>query len=106
MGATHPNTMMQSENTGKTMGMDPARIYDACVRRFSLLHGLTPEETRKLFDEETDFGDFIRSGRGAYYTHSSGWKFINPINEYITKVTGKIYPYYIPQELWDLYYGD
>lgn len=88
------------------MSIDPARIYDACVRRFSLLHGISREETERLFNEETEFGQFLLSGQGEYYAHNSGCKFINPINEYITRRTGKIYPYYIPQDLWNLYYGE
>ena len=85
------------------MSMDPKEVYDSCVRRFAMIHGLTREETEHLFMEETGLGEFLLSERGEYFVHNSGWKLINPMNEYITSKTGRIYPYYIPKEVWDRY---
>ena len=85
------------------MCVDPKEIYDGCVDAFAEVHGISREETERLFMEETDFGKFLLSGRGGYYAYNTGWKFYNPMNDYITRKTGKIYPYYIPKEVWDLY---
>ena len=85
------------------MSVDPQRIYDYCVKKFALVHGISKEETERLFMEETDFGKFLLSGRGGYFAYNSGYLFMNPMNDYITSKTGRIYPYYIPKEVWDRY---
>ena len=85
------------------MCVDPKRIYDYCVKKFAIVHGLSREETERLFMEETDFGKFLLSGRGGYFAYNSGYLFMNPMNDYITSKTGRIYPYYIPKEVWDRY---
>ena len=85
------------------MSVDPKRIYDCCVRSFAEVHGISREETERLFMEETDFGKFLLSGRGGYFAYKSGYLFMNPMNDYITSKTGRIYPYYIPKEVWDRY---
>ena len=85
------------------MNVDPKKIYDFCVESFAEVHGLSREETERLFMEETDFGKFLLSGRGGYYAYNTGYLFMNPMNDYITSKTVRIYPYYIPKEVWDRY---
>ena len=85
------------------MCVHPMWIYDCCVKEFAEVHGLSREETERLFMEETDFGKFLLSGRGGYYAYNTGYLFMNPMNDYITSKTGRIYPYYIPKEVWDRY---